>query len=339
MSRDEKQDRQLSLFGAPPTSKPTRAVGPATVPAEIASLATRLPAGLRLGTSSWSFPGWEGLVYDRAASKSHLARKGLAAYARHPLLHPVGIDRTFYAPITATAFAEYASAVPDSFRFLVKASGECTSAHHRDADGRRAGRNPRFLEAAFAANEVVGPFVEGLGDKAGPLVFQFPPLGPRLTREPPRFAERLGEFLAALPRGPLYAVELRDGEMLGTDYFAALEAAGAIHCYGVHTRMPPVTEQWRLAGGEVRGPLVVRWMLHCGLQYEQALERYEPFSRLVDEDPASRAALADLCVEHVQRGEEIVIVANNKAEGSAPWTVFRLAAAVADRLGGPESGS
>ena len=79
-------------------------------------------------------------------------------------------------------------------------------------------------------------------------------------------------------------------------------------------------------------------MLHGGLQYEQALARYEPFSRLVDEDPASRAALADLCVEHVRQGEEIVIVANNKAEGSAPWTVFRLAEAVADRLGGPESG-
>lgn len=333
MSRDRQDPRQQSLFGAPPPKRSAREVGPAPVSAEHAALAGKLPARVRLGTSSWSFPGWQGLVYDRAASKSHLARKGLAAYARHPLLRTVGIDRTFYAPISAAAFAEYADAVPGDFRFLVKAASDCTSSSLRDGDGRPTAPNPRFLDAAFATDHVVGPFVDGLGEKAGPLVFQLPPLEASLTREPSRFAERLGRFLEALPRGPWYAVEPRDADVLCPEYFAALRASGATHGFSVHPRLPPIDVQRRLAGDDAGGPLVVRWMLHGGLHYQQALERYEPFSRLVDEDPTSRSALAGLCADRARRGEESVIVANNKAEGSAPWTVFRLAEAIADRLG------
>lgn len=184
--------RQLNLFGeaTPPRERPGagtarrgRTVGPAELPDELHALAARLPDKLYLGTSSWSFPGWEGLVYDREASKSHLAKRGLAAYAQHPLLRAVGIDRTFYGPLTALEFAAYAADVPDNFRFLVKAWSECTTPWVRGADGRPSGRNPNFLDAEFAAREVVTPFVEGLGAKAGPLVFQFPPLGRKYTQD------------------------------------------------------------------------------------------------------------------------------------------------------------
>ena len=32
------------------------------------SLAGSLPRSLRMGTSSWSFPGWRGIVYSRATT-------------------------------------------------------------------------------------------------------------------------------------------------------------------------------------------------------------------------------------------------------------------------------
>jgi hypothetical protein len=95
--------------------------------------------------------------------------------------------------------------------------------------------------------------------------------------------------------------------------------------------MPSIEEQTRLAdGGE--GPLTVRWMLGAGLGYEEAVQRYEPFSRLVDEDPARRSALAELCGAATLAGREVVLVANNKAEGCAPRTAFKLAEAISTRL-------
>jgi uncharacterized protein YecE (DUF72 family) len=319
--------RQLSLFGEPAPRGRSRSaeppVGPAAVTDALRDLAAALPAGVRLGTSSWSFPGWEGLVYDRRATAAHLARHGLAAYACHPLLRAVGIDRTYYAPLPASDFATYASAVPQGFRFLVKAASACTDPLLRQDRGAAAGPNPRFLDAAFAAGEIVAPYVEGLGHRAGALVFQFPPLGEAWTQEPARFADALARFLARLPVGPTYAVELRDRALIGAPYVAALCQGGAVHGYAAHPRMPSVAEQRAVIGRSVT--LVGRWMLHAGLGYEAARERYAPFSRLVDEDPETRGAFAALCREQVENGGTALVTANNKAEGSAPETVVRLA--------------
>ena len=164
-------------------------------------------------------------------------------------------------------------------------------------------------------------------------MFQLVPLGGTHTRDPARFVERLGEFLAALPAGPTYAVELRDRELLCPAYVHALASADAVHCLNVHPRMPPIAVQRRLLNdAQPARPVVVRWMLHEGLRYDQAVSRYEPFSRLVDEDPHSRAQLADLCVEQALRGRDVLVVANNKAEGSAPLTQCKLARAIRDRL-------
>ncbi|MDX1388856.1 MAG: DUF72 domain-containing protein [Acidobacteriota bacterium] len=320
MASDRDRKQQLDLFGGPPSGR-DRVVGPAAVPDDLAEVAAALPKEIHLGTSSWSFPGWDGLVYDRTASKTQLARHGLAAYARHPLLKTVGIDRTYYGPIPASAFAAYAAAVPEHFRFLVKASSESTSPYLREGGGR----NELFLDPVYAAEEVVGPFVEGLGTKAGPLVFQFPPVGKKHTGDPEGFAERLGEFLSALPRGPWYGVEIRDRELLVPQYVSALESADAGHVLNVHPRMPPVAEQWKAAGSNPDRPLVVRWMLHSGLGYEEAQRRYEPFSRLVDEDEGARESIADLALTHAARRRVVIIIANNKAEGSAPLTLFALA--------------
>jgi len=332
MPRDSESDRQLSLFGTPPPAGRRQAVGPAEVPPDLEAAAAALPREVYLGTSSWSFPGWEGLVYDRKATKTQLSRKGLAAYARHPLLRTVGVDRTFYAPIGVADFAGYAAQVPEDFRFLVKASSQCTTPYVRDSEGPTRRRNPLFLDTQYAADAVVGPFVEGLGDKAGPLIFQFPPLGATQVRQPERFADSLGEFLTALPRGPRYAVELRNGELLSPAYGDALREGGAGHCLSLHPRMPPVAEQLERVGPAAEGPLIARWMLRSGLDYRQALQRYEPFSELVDEDPANRSTLAELCVDRIVRRQPVIVVANNKAEGSAPWTVFKLAESIARKL-------
>ena len=305
-------------------------MGPAAVPQKVIDLARRLPPRLRLGTSSWSFPGWMGLVYDRKASTTDLARHGLSAYAAHPLLRAVGIDRAFYEPLTVAQLEEYAASVPDDFRFLMKAAGRCTSPSERE--GRSFRDNPHFLDADFATREVVHPFVEGLRRKRGPLLFQFPPLGPVHTKAPGRFAERLFGFLQALPRGPWYAVEIRDRELLTPDYITALVEAGATHCLNVHSRMPDVSTQLDAAERALGGRVVVRWMLGAGLEYEDAKSRYSPFSRLVDEDEKTRQALASLCLERAMVGDEVLVIANNKAEGCAPMTLQRLAEAIVARM-------
>jgi uncharacterized protein YecE (DUF72 family) len=167
--------------------------------------------------------------------------------------------------------------------------------------------------------------VEALGAKLGALLFQFSPLGPRFTREPRVFVARLGEFLAALPAGPTYAVELRDPEFLGSDYEAALRAAGATHCSSVHSRMPPVDRQ--VSPGR-KGPMFIRWMLHPGDDYESAGARYAPFDRLREPDKLNRDRIAGMVQAGLSSGRDVHVIAANNAEGSAPLSLLELAKTV-----------
>lgn len=281
-----------------------------------------------MGTSSWSFPGWNGIVYDREVSQAKLARHGLTAYARHPLLRSVGVDRTYYRPIDEDAFRTYATAVPDDFRFLVKAHRLVTSPTDPEAHGVRQA-NPFFLDADYAAQEVVGPMWAGLGDKAGPLLFQFSPINPSLVGGQSAFADRLHRFLDALPKGPRYAVELRTPALLTPEYAQLLEATGVAHCYNVHPSMTPLDRQLSELSPFYQPALVVRWMLHAGLRYEAARDRYAPFDRIIDEDIPSRERIAQAVLDASVAERPVFVIANNKAEGSAPRSIFRLAERIA----------
>src|SRR5262245_11897613 len=223
MARHTQTPPQLDLFTHPVA--PAAMVGAAPVAPAMVALARHLSPQLYLGTSSWTFPGWQGLVYDRAASASVLARHGLAAYAHHPLLRTVGLDRTFYAPIAADDYASYAAAVPDDFRFVVKAHAWCTQPVLRD-QGRPGWRshtpNEYFLHPGYATEHVVAPCLSGLGTKVGPILFQFSPLDVPALGGPQHFAARLHAFLEALPHGPVYAVELRNHQLLSPAYSEVL---------------------------------------------------------------------------------------------------------------------
>ncbi|MDR5749691.1 DUF72 domain-containing protein [Caballeronia sp. LZ024] len=318
-----------------PAPRKPRGVLPATVPPELDALSRRLSASVHLGTSTWSFPGWRDIVYGDDYSNTRLSRDGLNAYGAYPLLKCLSIDRSFYAPLSLAEYARYASQVPGRFRFIVKAPASVTDAVLRGERGVPAGDNPAFLNAQIAVDEFVRPCIGGLGAKAGALVFQFSPLPDAMIVEPSLFIDRLAAFLRALP--PLegesrYAVELRDAVMLTPRFIRALRDANVRYCIGVHARMP---ETWRQAKAlalldeKELGPLIVRWSLHSGFKYEQAKSKYEPFDKLVDEDPDTRRDLAELAARYVFAGQPVVIAVNNKAEGSAPLTCFKLAEAIA----------
>ena len=315
---------QFELFGT--GGSDADLIGVAELPADLAT--AQLPAGLRLGTSSWAFPGWAGLVYARRSAEQLLSREGLGAYSRHPLLGAVGVDRTFYAPMSAEEFRRYARLVPPEFRFVVKAHAALTTPIDRQA--RNVAVTPdvdRFLDLPYALERIVTPAVEGLGERLGAILFQFPPLGLPYAREPQLFADALGAFLDALPRGPQYSVELRNREILGPAYTDALARNGVTHCFNVHPRMPGVLEQADLLGESawLSGTVVLRWMLNPTQDYEAARERYFPFDRIVDPDVVNRAAVASFLERVLGRGNEAIVIANNKAEGCAPLTLFGLA--------------
>jgi uncharacterized protein YecE (DUF72 family) len=315
-----------------PTRRP-RGVQPVPPHADDIALAARLSPHIHLGTSTWSYPGWQGLVWAGRHSEATLSRSGLPAYAAHPLLRAVGIDRGFYRPLAASEYQRHAEQVPRGFRFTVKAPSLVTDALLRSEDGRGQQPNPLFLDAAAARQDFIEPAYEGLGEAIGALVFQLSPLpGPRLAAMNEQF-DRLHALLLAMPRPPagVLAVEVRDAAWLTPDLVALLRDTGARYCLGLHPKLPPLAEQLPLLRALWPGPLVVRWnlnRLHGPWGYEEAEKKYGEFAEMLDPDPETRAELARIIRGTAGAGQDCFVTISNKAEGSAPLSVQALAQAV-----------
>jgi len=326
---------QDELFGLDTPVKRPRGVQPVPPAVDDQSLAAALSPRIHLGTSTWSYPGWEGLVWAGKHSEATLSKTGLAAYAAHPLLRAVGIDRGFYRPLAASDFERHAQQVPQGFRFTVKAPSLVTDALVRSEDGRGQEPNPLFLDATTALQTFIEPAYEGLGASIGALVFQLSPLpGPRLANMNAQF-DQLHALLLALPKPPagVIAVEVRDAAWLTQDLVSLLKDAGARYCVGLHPKLPPLSEQLPLLRALWPGPLVVRWnlnRLHGPYGYEEAEKRYGEFNEMLDPAPETRAELARIIRGTAGAGQDVFVTISNKAEGSAPLSVRALAQAIID---------
>lgn len=358
---------QDDLFGGPPTPPPApspppaaatpsaaeeappgkqkKGIGVAAQPQDEAlhALAQRLPPTLHLGTSTWTYPGWKGLVWEGEHSPAQLSRNGLSIYVQHPLLRTVSIDRSFYRPLTVSQYERYASQVPDDFRFVVKAPSLVTDALVRSEDGRGREPNPAFLNAELARTEFVEPALQGLGRKIGALVFQLSPLPMDQLDRLPEVLQRLRAMLLAQPKlapiapDGILAVEVRDPEWISShwmalDFAAVLREAGATYCIDLHPKMPPLADQLHMLRALWPGPLVCRWMLntrHGPYGYEEAEKLYEPFDEVHHPDPENHEALARLIAGVTGAGQNAYVCISNHAEGSAPRTIRTLAERVA----------
>ncbi len=107
---------------------------------------------LKVGTASWNVPPQHQAAFPTVGS--HLER-----YAQR--LPAVEINTSFYRPHRVATYVRWSEAVPAAFRFAVKVPREIT--HTR-----------KLVDI----NEPLDRFlteIQGLGEKLGPLLVQFPP--------------------------------------------------------------------------------------------------------------------------------------------------------------------
>lgn len=319
----KKQDSQLDLFAAAPV--PKQALLPPDQ--KLVALAEALPKHLFLGSSSWTFPGWTGLVY-RSVYKSERAftRQSLYEYARWPLWRTVGIDRSFYGPLVKHEVEHYASLLPPGFRCVEKVWQELSTLvfpkHPRLGD--RAGKvNAAFLDVARFCDEVLLAHDPAFRDHLAAFVFEVPPLpgAPNVQW----FEDRVERFLRAAPREWTYAFELRDGRLMTDRYFGLLREHGAVHCFNQWSHTPPIREQLKMHGKKL-GPIAVSRLLlpHDG-DYEDLVEAWAPFDRMQAPNQAMREDVLELVDIAGADAVPTYVIINNKAEGSSPLTAIALA--------------
>ena len=294
-------------------------------PEEQASVSPLSPL-IRLGTSTWSYEGWQGLVYKKTYPPSRFKSDCLAEYARYEyegvrLFRTVGFDASFYGPPSVRQLSHYASQLPEGFQMCSKVWEDLTvpayAKHPRH--GTLSDSNPHFLDPDYFVEQVLAPYKIAFKQHTGPFIFEFQR---KLNIEPEALLERLNKFLGHLPKEWEYAVEVRDEHLLTHSYHAMLVAHGIAHVYNHWTDMPSLADQHRMLGAMFTAPFVLfRLLTPRGVPYGEAVKRYKPYDKIVQPLPEMRQDTAQLADQAVKEKRRAYILVNNRSEGSAPRTI------------------
>jgi uncharacterized protein YecE (DUF72 family) len=161
---------------------------------------------IRAGIGGWTYEPWRGSFYPQGlpyARELEFASRKLTA---------IEINGTFYRTQKPDTFRKWADETPPDFVFSLKAP--------RYAVNKRA-----LAEAGPSIELFVESGIAGLGDKLGPILWQFAP-----TK---KFdAADFGAFLALLPRevkgqGLRHALEARHESFRSPQFFELAQKAGA----------------------------------------------------------------------------------------------------------------
>ncbi len=197
-------------------------------------------APIRTGIGGWTFEPWRGVFYPDG-----LARKKELEFASRAL-GAIEINGTYYSGFKPATFAGWAASVPEDFVFAVKASRFCT--------------NRKVLaEAGESVARFVGQGIVELGDKLGPILWQF-----MATK---KFdADDFGAFLKLLPRSHdgltlRHAIQVRHESFAVPEFVAMCRDAGAAIVFAHSPDYPAIADVTgdfvyaRLESGEDGNPL------------------------------------------------------------------------------------
>ena len=285
--------------------------------------------GIYIGGSSWKYEGWLGQIYSpgRYRVRGRFSKKlfedtCLAEYAT--VFPAVCGDFSFYQFPSDTFWARLFRQTPATFRWGFKVPEQITVAdwptHPRY--GALAGReNPTFLDGALFQEAFLGA-LEPWRNQVGVLIFEFG--RQRGLEKAADFVKALDPFLARLPAGWRYAVEVRNEEFLARDYFACLRAHGVSHVYNAWTRMPEIGAQIAIPESRTADLIVARALLRRGRPYEEAVRDFAPYDRVREVNESVRRGLRELIELARADGRPAFIFVNNRLEGNSPGTIVSI---------------
>jgi uncharacterized protein YecE (DUF72 family) len=215
-------------------------------------------AGIYVGTSSWKYAGWLGLLYSPEKYlryfkqgppkilKGRFEKTCLAEYAQ--TFKTVCLDAGFYQFPSPQMLEGYFAQLPADFRLSLKVTEDITVLRFPNLPryGSRAGqRNPHFLDAELFIASFLGPLLP-YRDRIGTLIFEFSHFHAGDWERGREFVAYLDAFLGKLPSGWNYSVEIRNESLLHPRYFEVLKLNNVSHTFNSWSRMPPVSEQLRI---------------------------------------------------------------------------------------------
>lgn len=303
------------------------------------SAAKLAASGVFIGTSSWKYPGWRGMLYNEDRyiwrgkfAESRFEKNCLTEYGE--VFKTVCVDAAYYTFPSEKYLAGLASQVPADFQFGFKVTDQITVKKFSNLPrfGKRAGQpNEHFLNAEMFTRGFLKP-CESIRPHVGLLMFEFSRFYPTDYEHGRDFVSALDSFLAKLPKGWPYGIEMRNKNWLKPEYFDCLARHNVTHVFNSWTEMPSVSEQMELPGSRTNPELIAaRFLLKPGRKYEDAVKSFQPYDKTKEVNEEARKAGAAL----IQEGKKTTkrktfIFVNNRLEGNALQTITAMLEATRD---------
>jgi uncharacterized protein YecE (DUF72 family) len=213
--------KTASTKSEPSKPKPTASKTPGTKPFTSEPAAAKSPTHIHVGIGGWTFAPWRGVFYPDGLPRA----QELSYAASH--LTSIEINGTFYRTQTPATFRKWASEVPAGFIFSVK--GPRYTTHRSD-----------LSEAGESIDRFLNSGVTELGDRLGPLLWQFPP-----TK---KFHEAdFAAFLELLPKDfqgmrLRHAVEVRHASFCVPEFIRLLRRFETPVVFSEHETYPAIAD-------------------------------------------------------------------------------------------------
>ncbi|MBN2364666.1 MAG: DUF72 domain-containing protein [Calditrichaeota bacterium] len=277
---------------------------------------------LRIGTCSWKYNSWHGLVYSEPKPQNHLAE-----YSQK--YNTVEIDQWFWSLFGVEKVAlpspstvrEYVDSVLENFRFTVKIPNSITLTHYyRKKKTDPLVENPHFLSLPLFSDflHLISPMKE----KLGPLMFQFEYLNKHKMPNQDTFMEKFEKFLEQTDPDFQYAVEIRNPNYLNRSYFEFLRNLGISHVFLQGYYMPSVVSIYKKFENLLSDSVVIR--LHGPDRSNIEDLSGGSWDRILEPKDIELKQIADIVRDLLDRKMEVYLNVNNHYEGSAPLSIRRL---------------
>ncbi len=278
--------------------------------------------GIYFGGSSWKYPGWKGLIYNKKySSKKEFNLHALAEYSE--LFPTVCADFALYDFPDPEKMKIIHDQTTDDFKISLKVTDRITVKRYPNIPrfGAKAGTvNSDFLNVEMFQEYFLKP-LEALKKKRGAIIFEFSTFYPTSGVNYKTFVEMMDDFLARLPKGVEYAIELRNEDFLTEEYLKMLQSHGVAHLLNNWTRMPPIIQQLKIGGVFTTKFSVARALLKPGRPYQEAVEMFSPYMEIKEVNTELRMGVAEAVSRCIADGRALYAYINNRAEGNSPKTI------------------
>lgn len=281
-----------------------------------------LPEHLYIGTCSWKYDSWRGILYSDQKPINYLKE-----YSRH--YKTVEIDQWFWSLFgknkvvlpSLTTVQEYRESVPSEFKFSIKIPNSLTLTHFYQKNKKE----PLIANPHFLSLELLNKFlqsIEPLKRNLGPLMFQFEYLNKQKMPSQTVFQEKFTHFVRYLPSEFQFAVEIRNPNYLNHEYFEFLKAYGLSHVFLQGYYMPSIVDLYKKFKAQLERRVIIR--LHGPEREKIETRSAGNWNRIIEPRDKELKKIAEIIKDLLENKIEVYVNVNNHYEGSAPLSIKRL---------------